>query len=141
MFYVARLTDGSCAIVMAADDSSARHSAAKFVRNAEAEVATVRALDHFAAQFFPTEDGGLEITNWDAATLESILANEYPCLKEACRSANAEPLLPARDTTQPALRQLQAAFERNSQIIRQGLQQELERSKPAVPNKSKAAQR
>ena len=141
MLYIVRLTDGSCAVVIAADECGARQSATKLIRNAESEVATVRPLDHFALQCFPTEDGSLEVTNWDSTTLENILANEYPRLKEACQRANAEPLLPARDAAQPVLWQLQAEFERNSEIIRRGLQQELERSKPAeVPNKSKAAQ-
>lgn len=141
MMYIVRLTNGDCVVVLAADDSNARAIALKLSLDETVEVASVRPLDHFAVLFSPKEDGSLEAAHWDDATLESILANEYPLLSEAYRRANAEPLLPISNSGEAAMPQLQAAYERNVDLIRQGVEREMQRHiQPALLSKSKAAQ-
>jgi len=141
MLYILRLTNGDCVVAMATDDYSARQIALKLPLDEAAGVAMIRRLDRFAVQFSPTEDGSFEVSHWDDATLDGILANEYPLLNEACQRANAEPFLPARNPDESVVSQLQAAYERNTEIIRQGLRRELQRSsQPEVSMKSKAAQ-
>jgi hypothetical protein len=141
MLYILRLTNGDCVVAMAADERSARRIAMRITTRDEApEVATVRGLDTFGVRFSPTEEGSLEATHWDDATLDGILATEYPLLNEACQRANAEPFLPAANLSEPVLSQLKDAYERNTDIIRHGLQQELQRCTPAdIAIKIKAA--
>jgi hypothetical protein len=67
------------------------------------------------------------LAQWDDASLDDILKNEYPQLQEAYRRANAEPLLKSSNPAGPGLSQLKAAYDRNRAIIREGL--ELERNK------------
>jgi len=140
MLYVLRLTNGDCVVAMAADEYGARHIATKLNLDEIAEVATIRQLDTLGIQFSPSEDGSLEVTHWDDATLDSILANEYPLLNQACQRANAEPFLPAPNPDDSVVSQLKAAYERNKDIIRQGLRQELQRSGQAqAPTRTNAA--
>jgi hypothetical protein len=140
MLYILRLTNGDCVIAMAADERSAREAAAKLSLDEAAQVATVRRLDAFGVQLYPTEDGSLEVGHWDDATLDGILAHEYPLLNQAYRRAIAEPFVETPSPQEPVLSLLRAAIERNTDIIRQGLRQELQRSIPAeVSTKSKAA--
>jgi hypothetical protein len=128
-------------VAMAADESGARRVAMSITTlGAAPEIASIRRLDTFGVRLSPTEDGSLEVTHWDDETLDSILANEYPLLNEACQCANAEPFLPAANLAEPVLSQLKDAYERNTDIIRQGLRQELERySRPEAAIKTKAA--
>jgi hypothetical protein len=142
MIYILRLTNGDCVVAMAADESDARRVAMRITTlEGVPEVASVRKLDAFGVRFSPTEDGSLQVTHWDDATLDSILANEYPLLNEACQRANAEPFLPAANLAEPVLSQLKDAYERNTDIIREGLQQELQRyaHPDAAAVKTKAA--
>jgi hypothetical protein len=140
MLYILRLTDGDCIVALASDEQSAGQAAAKLYPQHTQDIISVRPLDSFAVRFSPTEDGSLEVTHWDDATLDSILANEYPLLNEACQRANAEPFLPAANLAEPVLSQLKDAYERNTDIIREGLQQELQRyAQPDATVKTKAA--
>ncbi|MFZ1009901.1 MAG: hypothetical protein WAN65_23895 [Candidatus Sulfotelmatobacter sp.] len=141
MIYILRLTNGDCVVAMAADESGARRVAMSITTlGAAPEIASIRRLDTFGVRFSPTEDGSLEVTHWDDETLDSILANEYPLLNEACQRANAEPFLPAANLAEPVLSQLKDAYERNTDIIRQGLQEELQRyAQPNAAIKTKAA--
>ena len=145
MIYILRLTNGDCVVAMAADECEARRVAMRITALEGApEVASIRRLDTFGVRFSPTEDGSLEVTHWDDATLDSILANEYQLLNEACQRANAEPFLPGANLSQPVLPQLEDAYERNTDIIREGLQQELQRyaqSGAAVKTKAAATRR
>ncbi|MGO8796419.1 MAG: hypothetical protein ACLQLC_16480 [Candidatus Sulfotelmatobacter sp.] len=143
MMFIVRLTDGNCVIAMAADERSAGESALKLSLDKAAEVATIRPLEGFAVQLTPTEDGSLEATHWDDATLESILAHEYPLLNEAYRRANGEPLMPAaQKIDESSLSQLHAAYQRNLEKIREGLGRELQRPVEAeLVRKSKALRR
>jgi hypothetical protein len=145
MIYILRLTNGDCVVAMAADECGARQVAMRITTLDEApEIATIRKLDTFGVRFSPTEDGSLQVNHWEDATLDSILVNEYPLLNEACRRANAEPFLPVANLSQPVLPQLEDAYERNTDIIRQGLQQELQRYAQfdaAIKTKAAATQR
>jgi hypothetical protein len=127
MLYILRLANGDCVIAMAADERSAVETAKRLSQDAAAEVVAVRPLDGFAVQFSPTEDGSLEVVHWDDATLDNILANEYPCLNEAYCRANAEPFLKPSDSEEPILSHLKSEYERNTELIRDGLRLELER--------------
>jgi hypothetical protein len=127
MLYILRLTNGDCVVAMAADERSARETAKRLSQDATTDVATARRLDSFAVQFSPTEDGNLEVAHWDDATLDNILASEYPSLNEAYLRANAEPFLKASDFEEPILSHLRTEHERNTEIIRAGLRLELDR--------------
>ncbi len=142
MLFIVRLTDGDCVIAMAADERSAGESALKLSLDHAAEIATIRPLESFAVQLTPTENGSLEAIHWDDATIESILAHEYPLLNEAYRQANHEPLMAsAQKIDESSLSQLHAAYQRNLEKIREGLGRELQRPVEQLVNKSKAARR
>ncbi|MGD1024586.1 MAG: hypothetical protein ABR880_17500 [Candidatus Sulfotelmatobacter sp.] len=127
MLYILRLANGDCIVTMAADERSAVETAKRLSHDAAAEVVAVRPLDGFAVQFSPTEDGSLEVAHWDDATLDNILASEYPCLNEAYRRANADPFRKASDSEEAILSHLKSEHDRNTEIIRAGLRLELER--------------
>jgi hypothetical protein len=126
MLYVLRLTNGDCFVTLAADEQSARQIA-KLKLDPFIEVVTVRPLVSFAVQLAPTEDGSLEISQWDDATLDNVLASEYPLLHEAYLRANAQPFLESFDSEEPLFSQLHAANDRNTEIIREGLRREREK--------------
>jgi hypothetical protein len=141
MLYVLRLTNGDCFVTVAADEQSARQIA-KLKLDPSTEVVTVRPLAGFAVQLTPTEDGSLEVSHWDDATLDDILASEYPLLHQAYLRANAEPFLPSPNPDEPILLELKAAHEHNTEIIRQGLQLEQQRfSQEGVSSRSKVSSR
>jgi len=127
MLYILRLANGDCIVTMAADERSAVETAKRLSHDAAAEVVAVRPLDGFAVQFSPTEDGSLEVAHWADATLDNILASEYPCLNEAYRRANADPFRKASDSEEAILSHLKSEHDRNTEIIRAGLRLELER--------------
>ena len=107
MIYILRLTNGDCVVAMAADESGARRVAICITTlDGAPEIATIRKLGTFGVRFSPTEDGSLQVTHWDDATLDSIFTNEYPLLNEACERAHTEPFLPAANLTEPVLSQL-----------------------------------
>lgn len=128
MLYILRLASGNCAVIMAADKRSALEATKKLSQDEPAEVVTVRRLESFGVQFTPTEDGSLEVSHWDDATLDGILAREYPRLNEAYQRANAEPFLKA--SKGPVLSQLKLAHDHNTEIIREGLRLEREKFNP-----------
>lgn len=139
MLFVLRLTNGDCVVAEEADEFAARQTANRLSSN-ETQVASVRRLGRFAMQFSPTEDASLEVAHWDDAVLDDILAHEYPLLDEAYRHANAVPFAMASDPEEPILSDLKAAYEQNTEIIRQGLYRELRRlSQQNVSSKVKSA--
>ena len=79
--FVLRLRDGNCVVVAAGDDAAARQRA-KDLR-ADVEIATVRELESFAAQFLLTDDGELKSILLDEQTLADLCAHEYPMLNSA----------------------------------------------------------
>lgn len=127
MLYILRLASGNSMLVLAADKRRAREIAAKFNRGGPDEVTTVRCLDAFAVEFSPTEDGSLEVAQWDDETLDGILGSEYPHLYEAYLRANAASFQPASDPNLSAVAQLKDAYDRNIEVIRKALQLERKR--------------
>jgi hypothetical protein len=127
MLYILRMTNGDCAITMAADESGASAVARKLMLEEPIEIATVRPLNSFGVRFSPAEDGSFQAVHWDDATLDGILANEYPLLNEAYGRANAEPLLPTPRRDESLLCQIRTAYARNIDIIREGVRLELQR--------------
>jgi len=129
MLYVLRLTNGNCIVLLASDEPSARSRAQQMDFFEQAEVASVRQIENFAVQLSPTEDGSLEIVDWDEGALDSILVNEYPVLQEAYREANARPFAKAAPD-QPVIVRLNAEFERNTEAMRDALRIERQRFMP-----------
>jgi hypothetical protein len=127
MLYILRLSNGDCILATGDSDYSARESAAKLCGDDAAQIASLRPLEKLAIRLSPNEEGSLELAHWDDATLDGILASEYPLLNEAFRRANAVPFVQMPNPQEPVLTQLKAAYERNTDIIRQGLQQEQRR--------------
>jgi hypothetical protein len=127
MFFILRLTNGDCVVTTALGQDQARKNAASVCADEATEVASVRLLPEFTLQFSPTDEGSLEVKRWHEATLDGILANEYPLLEEAYHRANAEPFTKLPDHEKPNLEHLKAANERNREIIRTGLELELQR--------------
>jgi hypothetical protein len=129
MLYILRLTNGNSVILLAPDEQSARCSAKHMDFFEGAEIASVRPLDSFGIQLSPTEDGSLEILDWDESALDCILANEYPILKDAYRQANRQ-AFDAASPDEPVILRLNAHFERNTEILRQALRLERQRFTP-----------
>jgi hypothetical protein len=126
VLFILRLSNGSCVILLASDEQNARQSL-KEIDNDEGEsIVSVRALNRFGIHLSPTEDGSLEILNWDDSALDSILENEYPILQKAFQEANSWPFeQPGPD--EPSILRLNAEFERSTEIMRQALRVERER--------------
>src|SRR5215831_15960599 len=138
MLYVLRLSTGDCIIVEAPDQNIARDLAASSGLEEGESVVSVRALPRFAARFSPNDSASLDVGSWDDATLDDILAHEYPLLNQAFRQANSVGLMEAARVSPEVLNQLKEAQEKNLQIIRKGLRMELERSTGETVEKQKA---
>jgi len=136
MLYVMRLMNGDSIIADARDEQSARD----FVRTLEGEDAaatvSIRRLPRFAVRFSPNDRGTLEVNSWDDATLDDVLAQEYPVLNAALDEANKVPFVAAK-TGKPVMSQLREAHERNAQIIRKGLEEEQQRFSHATQLKTR----
>jgi len=76
--FVLRLRNGNCVVVAAGDDAAARQRAKGL--KADVEIATVRELESFAAQFLLTDGGELKSILLDEQTLADLRAHEYPIL-------------------------------------------------------------
>src|ERR1035438_2169547 len=79
--FVLRLRNGNCVVVAAGDDAAARQRAKDL--KADVEIATVRELESFAAQFLLTDGGELKSILLDEQTLADLRAHEYPILNSA----------------------------------------------------------
>ncbi|MGA2923949.1 MAG: hypothetical protein ABSE28_22840 [Candidatus Sulfotelmatobacter sp.] len=86
--FVLRLRNGNCVVVAAGDDAAARQRA-KDLR-ADVEIATLRELESFAAQFLLTDDGELKSILLDEQTLADLYAHEYPILNSARTQSYAD---------------------------------------------------
>ncbi len=78
--YVLRLRDGNCIIV---DAPSEEKAAARALSLAASEVASVRQLKSFVAQFSLTDDGELTASLLDGKTIAELHQHEYPLLGAA----------------------------------------------------------
>jgi hypothetical protein len=133
MLYVLRLTSGDCIVAAAADERSARDLAASLGLEQGEAIASARPLSQFAVRFSPTDSASLEVNSWDDSTLDDILANEYPILNQAFRAANSVRFVPLPESTRPVVEQLKEAHENNTEIICEGLRQEVDRLKSQAP--------
>ena len=140
MLYILRLSTGDCIIVEAQDQEIARDLAIASGLEEGESVVSLRLLSRFAARFSPNDDASLNVSSWDDATLDDILAHEYPLLNEAFRQANSLPLMEAGSINRDTLNQLKEAHEKNLEIIRKGLRMELEKFAPETAEKQKASQ-
>jgi hypothetical protein len=140
MLYILRLSNGDCIIVEAQDQSVARDLAAAVALEEGESIVSMRPLPRFAARFSPNDDASLNVSSWDDATLDDILAHEYPLLNEAFRQANSLPLMEAGSVNRDTLNQLKEAHEKNLEIIRKGLRMELEKFATETAEKQKATQ-
>jgi hypothetical protein len=138
MLYVLRLSTGDCILVEAPDQSIARDFALGYRLEEGESVVSVRPLPRFAARFSPNDSASLDVNSWDDATLDDILAHEYPLLNEAYRQANSTPLMEAASVNRDTLNQLKDAHEKNLEIIRRGLRLELQRFAAEHAEKQKA---
>ena len=78
--YVLRLRDGNCIIV---DAPSEEEATARAQPLAASEVATVRRLESFVAQFCLTDGGELTANILDRKTVAELHQHEYPLLRAA----------------------------------------------------------
>jgi len=78
--YVLRLRDGNCIVAEAPSEEKALERAKPL---AASEVATVRKLESFVAQFALTDEGELAATILDKNTISELHQNEYPLLHAA----------------------------------------------------------
>ena len=131
MVYLLRLANGDAIITSARDGMGAREAACHLGLEAGEEVVSVRRLPHFCVRLTPADSGTLEVNCWEEATLDDILTHEYPQLNDAIRSANRVKFMPNADPGKPVFAQLREAYEKNKEIIREGIRQEQERSTPA----------
>lgn len=139
MLYVLRLSSGDCIVAAAEDESGARALAGILGLQAEETIVAVRVLSGFAVRLSPTDNGTLEVDSWDDATLDDLLAHEYPLLNQALHEANSVRFMSAPDPTKPVLDQLRQAHAQNVKIIREGLQRERARlNSTTVSQKRKA---
>jgi hypothetical protein len=142
MLYVLRLANGDSIVAMARNDGEARTLAGQLGRKAGEEVVSVRKLPQFCVRLAPADSGTLDVSCWDDATLDDLLNHEYPRLNDAIHSANRVRFLPSPDATRPLFDQLREAYEKNTDMIREGIRQERERmatpvQKAAVPKTAK----
>ena len=131
MVYVLRLANGDSIITSARDDRDAMESACHLGLEAGDQVVGVRRLPHLCVRLTPADSGTLEVNCWDDATLDDILVHEYPHLNEAIHAANRVKFLPNPEPGRPVFEQLHEAYEKNTEIIREGIRQEQQRPEPA----------
>lgn len=78
--FVLRLRDGNSIVVDAPDEEHAREKARPLTAS---EVATVRMLESFVAQFCLTDEGELTANILDGKTVADLYQHEYPLLRAA----------------------------------------------------------
>ena len=83
--FILRMKNGDCLITSANDERSAVEIGRRM--GLQSELASVRPLAHFAAQFTLTTTGRLRSTLFDSQTM-SELGVEYPILEAARASSN-----------------------------------------------------
>jgi len=129
MVYVVRLASGDSIITFAGNEKDAHEAACRRGLEAGDEVISVRRLPQFCLRLTPADSGTLEIDSWDDATLDDILTHEYPQFDAAIRAANRVKFLPSPDPNRPIFEQLRQAYDKNTEIIREGIRQERPRER------------
>ena len=100
--FVLRMKNGNC-IVAAAGNVTAAAARAKDL-GTDVEIAGVRELNCFVAQFTLTDEGELKSILLDPQTLSDLYSHEYPMLGAACSHSYEDfGPSPTDDAAQPAL--------------------------------------
>jgi hypothetical protein len=141
MVYVLRLANGDSIITSARDDREAREAAYNLGLEAGDEVVSVRRLPQFCVRLTPADTGTLDVNCWDDATLDDLLIHEYPQMNAAIQAANRVKFLPNPDPTKPVFDQLREAYEKNKEIIREGIRLEQQKPEPAPTTTMRKAAR
>ena len=130
--FVVRLRDGNCVVVAAEDEAAARQRA-KDLRM-DVEIATVRKLESFAAQFLLTDDGELKSILLDEQTLADLRVHEYPMLNSAHTQSYADFNSSESDSKAeyvlydaPAQKHIAAWDDRDKCLVSYAVQQERDR--------------
>ena len=120
--FILRMKNGDCLITSADDERSAVEIGTRM--GVQSELASVRPLTHFVAQFTLTKTGQLRSTLFDAQT-KSELGVEYPILKAARASSNF--VLGKRGNTTGPVHQLRECEQDDKDLIACAVQQERQR--------------
>ena len=130
--FVLRLRDGNCVVVAAEDEAGARQRA-KDLRT-DVEIATVRKLESFAAQFLLTDDGELKSILLDEQTLADLRIHEYPMLNSARNQSYADFNSSETDSRAehvlydaPAQKHIAAWDDRDKRLVSYAVRQERDR--------------
>ena len=135
MIYLLRLASGDCIVISARNEAEAREQSG-LIREPQDEVLSVREIPRLSLRFTPSDAGTLDLERWDDATLDDILQHEYPRLNEAIQNANRVKFLESPDPSRPIFEQFRAAYEKNTEVIREGIRQEQQGSTPLRTGKA-----
>lgn len=126
------MTNGNCVIAAAANESAARSRACDLVN--EHEIASIRVLTCFAAQFILSDEGELKSILLDPETISDLHQHEYPMLHAARRQSYEDfGPLPAASGSQPVLYSADVREDRHEwdrrdkDLVSYAVQQERER--------------
>jgi len=120
--FILRMKNGDCLITSADDERSAVEIGKKM--GLQSELASVRPLSHFVAQFTLTTTGQLRSTHFDSQTI-SELGVEYPILEAARASSNA--VVGKKGNTSGPARPLREWEQQDKDLIACAVQQERQR--------------
>lgn len=120
--FILRMKNGDCLITSADDERSAVEIGKRM--GLQSELASVRPLTHFVAQFTLTTTGQLRSTHFDSQTI-SELGVEYPIL-EAARASSNVVVAKKGNTSEPA-HPLQEWEQHDKDLIACAVQQERQR--------------
>ena len=120
--FILRMKNGDCLITSADDERLAVEIGRRM--GVQSELASVRPLTHFVAQFTLTKTGQLRSTLFDAQTI-SELGVEYPILEAARASSNF--VVGKRDNTTGPVHQLREREQDDKDLIACAIQQERQR--------------
>lgn len=120
--FILRMKNGDCLITSANDERSAVEIGKRM--GLQSELASVRPLTHFVAQFTLTKTGQLRSTLFDAQTM-SELGVEYPILEAARASSNA--VVGKKGNTSEPAHELREWEQQDKDLIACAVQQERQR--------------
>ncbi len=130
--FILRMTNGNCVVAAAANESAARSRACDLVD--EHEIASIRVLACFAAQFTLSDEGELKSILLDPGTVSDLHQHEYPMLHAARRQSYEDfGPLPAASGSQPVMYSTDVREDRrewdrrDTDLISYAVQQERER--------------
>ena len=120
--FILRMKNGDCVITSAHDERSAVEIGKRM--GLQSELASVRSLPHFVAQFTLTKTGQLRSTQFDSQTI-SELGIEYPILEAACASSKV--VVGKRGNTSKPAHQGREWAQQGKDLIACAVQQERQR--------------